>query len=401
MLKKVMRCYYAHNSNYKEWESKVLEYMNKDEFKNLMDFVKDVYDNEIGIDSYVLKFDAATNRISIISAPDWDTENEPTVGDSIVAWIDDNGEFQSKKIKGKNQIYHNKWQFVQPDYSGFDVEAAKERTKLWNSIPDIAKHKSRIGYRAYWNDLLAKNGIEESRHAKRIKLRIDERILTEAFTKEQVQQIFDEMYDEFLDYSDDLDFCTQARVDRNVKWTRTNATRKLGHCKFKGYDYGGCMEISLYEIALNPALLRLADKDERVIRDVIAHEFCHTLPDCLNHGPEFHRKARIIKDLMGYHIDTKIDEEGGALFVQALMSEGAPYKVICQNCGAESEFPKLTPQIKEAHQYYCKKCNQPYLIAYKLNKKTGKYEIYNKNAVDTFRYFHKLPFIDDFQPIET
>lgn len=160
MLKHVMKSWYAHNSNYKEWEDKVLKYMNKEEFEDLMFFITDLYSREIGIDSYVLKFDPLNNKISFISTPDWDTENEPTVGDSICAWVDENEEFQAKKIKGKNQIYHNKWQFVQPNYTGFDVEAAKERTELWNSIPDINKHKSRIGYRNYWNQLLQDNGIE-------------------------------------------------------------------------------------------------------------------------------------------------------------------------------------------------------------------------------------------------
>ena len=158
MLKKVMKSFYAHNSNYDEWANTVLKYMDEDDFYDLMEFMTDLYDKEIGIDSYVLKYDSLTNKISFISTPDWDTENEPTVGDSICAWIDGD-EFCIKRIKCKNQIYHNKWQFVQPNYSGFDVEEAKERTKLWNSIPDINKHKSRIGYRNYWNSLLKANGI--------------------------------------------------------------------------------------------------------------------------------------------------------------------------------------------------------------------------------------------------
>lgn len=159
MLKQVMKATYAHISNIDEWKDYVLKYIDEETFQDLLDNVRQVYDNTVGIDSCVLKFDRLTNKMSIISAPDWDTKNEPTVGDSIVGWFDDNGDFQYKKIKGKNQIYHNKWQFVQPDYKGFDVEKAKQRTKLWNSIPDINKHKSRIGYRNYWNQLLKANDI--------------------------------------------------------------------------------------------------------------------------------------------------------------------------------------------------------------------------------------------------
>ena len=160
MLKRVMTSIYAHNSNFDEWKESVLKYIDENTFEELYFFVKDLYDNTIGIDSYVLKYDRLKNSMSIIATPDWDTENEPTVGDSVVAMYNQDGELTAKKIKCKNQIYHNKWQFVQPNYSGFDVEEAKKRTKLWNSIPDINKHKSRIGYRDYWNKLLKANGIE-------------------------------------------------------------------------------------------------------------------------------------------------------------------------------------------------------------------------------------------------
>lgn len=54
MLKKVMKSFYAHNSNFNEWKNTVLKYMNKDDFENLLYFAKDLYNREIGIDSYVL-----------------------------------------------------------------------------------------------------------------------------------------------------------------------------------------------------------------------------------------------------------------------------------------------------------------------------------------------------------
>lgn len=36
MLKKVMKSFYAHNSNYDEWEQTVLKYMDREEFEDLM-----------------------------------------------------------------------------------------------------------------------------------------------------------------------------------------------------------------------------------------------------------------------------------------------------------------------------------------------------------------------------
>lgn len=159
MLKKVMKSIYAHNSNFEEWKQDVLKYIDEEEFDELLYFAKDLFKQTVGSNSYVMKYDRIKNSISLIDTSDWDTENEPTVGDAVCCWKDSDGELQAKKIKCKDQIYHNKWQFVQPDYSGFDVEEAKERTELWNSIPDINSHKSRIGYRKYWNQLLKDNGI--------------------------------------------------------------------------------------------------------------------------------------------------------------------------------------------------------------------------------------------------
>ena len=50
--------------------------------------------------------------------------------------------------------------FVSESYKGFDINKAKERTELWNSIPDIKSHKSRIGNKSYWEKLLKDNNIE-------------------------------------------------------------------------------------------------------------------------------------------------------------------------------------------------------------------------------------------------
>ena len=58
------------------------------------------------------------------------------------------------------RVYHNKWQFVSKDYTGFSVEEAKKRTKLWNSIPNIKKLKSKIGNKEFWYCLLEENGID-------------------------------------------------------------------------------------------------------------------------------------------------------------------------------------------------------------------------------------------------
>ena len=94
----------------------------------------------------------------MIQSPDWDTANEPIVGDSLTIDIISGEEKLTRQKPNNPQIYHSKELFVASDYKGFDVIKAKERTKLWNSIPNIEKNK--IGYKKYWINLLSKNGIE-------------------------------------------------------------------------------------------------------------------------------------------------------------------------------------------------------------------------------------------------
>lgn len=147
-VKKVMKSLYVHKSNLKELfdnidDGTVIERIQK--------IIKN-FDKPFEI----VKYDSITGNISLIDSPDWDTVNEPTVGDSYTYKPDGSVSYR----KGGTQVYHNKWQFVAPDYTGFDIEKAKQRTKEWNAIPDIRDHKSRIGYKNYWHDYLRKNGLE-------------------------------------------------------------------------------------------------------------------------------------------------------------------------------------------------------------------------------------------------
>ena len=43
MLKKVVKSFYAHNSNYNEQENTVLKYMDENDFDELMEFITDKY----------------------------------------------------------------------------------------------------------------------------------------------------------------------------------------------------------------------------------------------------------------------------------------------------------------------------------------------------------------------
>ncbi|MBI3928051.1 MAG: class I SAM-dependent methyltransferase [Armatimonadetes bacterium] len=94
----------------------------------------------------IVKYDRKSEAVSFIQSPDWDTADEPTVGDSCRVTPD--GKAVLRKANPENpQIYHRKYQFVRPDYTGFDVDASRRRAQRWEKLkPDL----SRIGYKKYW-----------------------------------------------------------------------------------------------------------------------------------------------------------------------------------------------------------------------------------------------------------
>ena len=152
-MKKVLNNYYVHKSNYNE----LSETFRESEFHPYI-AIAVAYCDKYFPNYEVIKYDSQKQTISCIESPDWNTANEPIVGDSLVTNLI-TGEVKIIKGRTKNpQIYHNKWMFVDESYTGFDVQAARERTKLWNSIDNI--DKKRIGNQDYWFLILDANGIE-------------------------------------------------------------------------------------------------------------------------------------------------------------------------------------------------------------------------------------------------
>ena len=155
MVKIIGKTYYVHKSNIKELEDLLLK-KNKMVEKSCLELNINSFLNDCDLNYEIIKFDSIGKRVSFIESNNWNNANEPDVGKSYVY---SNGKLL-KIIEPKGQIYHNKWMFVSNDYKGFDIEEAKKRTEEWNSIKDIKQHKSRIGYKNYWANLLKKNNIK-------------------------------------------------------------------------------------------------------------------------------------------------------------------------------------------------------------------------------------------------
>ena len=81
----------------------------------------------------IIKYDSKNDNITFIYSPDWDSASEPIVGNAILV----RGDGSKREIKQKSspQIYHHKWLFVRDDYSGFDSEESKQRSRNPHSRP--------------------------------------------------------------------------------------------------------------------------------------------------------------------------------------------------------------------------------------------------------------------------
>lgn len=118
-----------------------------------MERAKKVIPPRIGGKTYdVIKYNPKSGRITFIWCRDFDGVHEPEImcGSTL---IPDESKYMGFRIRAllpmdDPWIYHHKWLMVKDDYTGFDVEESKARSKTWLSLKNI--DKSRIGKKSYW-----------------------------------------------------------------------------------------------------------------------------------------------------------------------------------------------------------------------------------------------------------
>lgn len=99
----------------------------------------------------IVKYDTRSGAVSFIASLDFDTADEPMVGDVIT--VSSDGTTRRRSQRSDPQIYHHKWLFVADDYAGFDVAASKRRSATWLALDDVDKF--RIGTKSYWEASVA------------------------------------------------------------------------------------------------------------------------------------------------------------------------------------------------------------------------------------------------------
>jgi predicted SprT family Zn-dependent metalloprotease len=195
-------------------------------------------------------------------------------------------------------------------------------------------------------------------------------ILKEEFTKQRCQDIFKDMLEEF-DYSS----CLYGAFDKDaieprLTYLNSNNRKVLGRCR-RERDHSKWLGYK-YTIMLNPNCLKFGDEGESVIRNTLAHELCHTLPDCMNHGPNFMEWAGIIGRNMGYVIDKTADVDGSKYFEKYIPMY--PYMLRCRDCDKEFYHAKQSDSVKNPGRY---KCNCGGVVdSYILNDQTDGYDLF-------------------------
>ncbi len=133
--------------------------------KNYHDFLHTLELNAPNFDFQIIKYNHKKNQYSFIQSPDFDTSNEPIVGNIVVIDNDKNLRFISKKKDP--QIYHHKWSFVANDYFGFSVSDSIERSISWKSkVGNNKEISSRIGTKSFWEKLLIDLNIKDNKKLK-------------------------------------------------------------------------------------------------------------------------------------------------------------------------------------------------------------------------------------------
>ena len=203
-------------------------------------------------------------------------------------------------------------------------------------------------------------------------------IILEDFTYNEINEIYKDVLDEFTDCEAFNDVFRPQRVSRGLGMLNKRNKTVLAQCRC----HREFMETK-FTIYFNPNMMQFGKDREDIIRSVFAHEILHTFKGCMNHGPEFHKWAQVIKRELGYVIDTKADEDASSYFQNLVKHR---YMTKCQKCGNITYFDRTCDAVKNPGSYLCAvgSCDGK-LDSYIFNDRTNEFELY-RSADDSPEY---------------
>ncbi|MGR5365968.1 hypothetical protein [Photobacterium damselae] len=103
------------------------------------------------------------DSVSLIESPDWETSNEPLVGDCVKITINTEEQLSIRHFSARKQnqlVYHHKWMFVSENSDLFNIEESMQRSLQWLPTAKATNiNKSKIGGSIYWDQWLSENNI--------------------------------------------------------------------------------------------------------------------------------------------------------------------------------------------------------------------------------------------------
>ena len=113
---------------------------------------------EAGFTWNAVKHNRKTGDTTLQYSPDFDTAAEPKVGAYMTFDRDGNLKKAQTYSEGKEPIWHHKWQWVAPDYQGFDFPGAVQRSVDWQSRMQGVP-RSGFGSQKNWAEALMEAGL--------------------------------------------------------------------------------------------------------------------------------------------------------------------------------------------------------------------------------------------------
>lgn len=108
-----------------------------------------------------------------------------------------------------------------------------------------------------------------------------------------------------------------------------------------------------YTIEISPWVMELK---EEIIKNTIIHELIHCIPYCTNHGNEFKRYAKIVKEKLGYEITRTGNkkEDFQKSNIKYKENDDYKYKIICKECGQVYYRKRLNKNFTKKYRCKCK-----------------------------------------------
>jgi hypothetical protein len=158
MIKKIGDNWYVHYTNIKELRQAVEKRGTDPSFSSRLNYWN-FFNREVDAD--VIKYNIKTKDITLIESKNWWFANEPDVGKALKIDFNEN----TKIIQPRGQIYHHRHMFMANPLETKSpcelrvIGESQQRKKVIDKIPNIKNLKNKIGYKKFWENLLAENNI--------------------------------------------------------------------------------------------------------------------------------------------------------------------------------------------------------------------------------------------------